>query len=222
MPYNSSMFSRLEYLFNNPLELLYMLPALLLSLTVHEWGHAYVAYRCGDPTARNLGRMTLNPLAHFDIFGTLCLLVVGFGWAKPVPVNSRNFRHPKRDEILVSLAGVTMNLMLLIVSMCVFAICLRINARLIFNEALMGILTYFMAFNATLMIFNLIPIPPLDGSHILEIALVRHVNPKFFYYFRRYGMFILLALLWFNVLDVPLAWAQNTVFDLAIKMAGLG
>lgn len=195
-----------------------MLPALVISLTLHEWGHAYAAYKCGDPTARNLGRMTLNPLAHFDIIGTLCLLLVGFGWAKPVPVNRRNFRRPKLDEIIVSLAGVTMNLLVLIVSILLYAIFVRINADLLLNEAFMNIMSYLMAYNVVLMIFNLIPIPPLDGSHILEIALARHVSPKFFFYLRRYGMWILLALLWLNVLDAPLIWAQELVFDLADKL----
>jgi Zn-dependent protease len=102
--------SRLFQLFQNPLQLLYILPAILIGMTVHEWAHAYAAYKLGDPTAKNLGRMTLNPIAHFDIFGFLCLLLVGFGWAKPVPINSRNFKHFRRDDIIVSLAGITMNL----------------------------------------------------------------------------------------------------------------
>ena len=85
--------SRIAQIFQNPLQLLYTLPAILIGLTVHEWAHAYAAYRLGDPTARNLGRMTLNPLAHIDIFGFIMLILVGFGWAKPVPVNPRNFKN---------------------------------------------------------------------------------------------------------------------------------
>ena len=89
-----------------------VLPAILIGLTVHEWAHAYAAYRLGDPTARNLGRMTLNPLAHVDLFGFLMLLLVGFGWAKPVPVNPRNFKNYRRDDIIVSLAGIFTNVVI--------------------------------------------------------------------------------------------------------------
>ena len=85
--------SRLAQLFQNPLQFLYILPAILIGLTVHEWAHAYAAYRLGDPTAKNLGRMTLNPLAHIDPIGFVMLLLVGFGWAKPVPVTPRNFKN---------------------------------------------------------------------------------------------------------------------------------
>ena len=104
--------SRIAQLFQNPLQFLYILPAILIGLTVHEWAHAYAAYRLGDPTAKNLGRMTLNPLAHIDPIGFAMLLLVGFGWAKPVPVSPRNFKHYRRDDIIVSLAGITMNILI--------------------------------------------------------------------------------------------------------------
>ena len=91
-----------------------MIPVILISLTLHEWGHAFAAYKCGDNTARNLGRMSMNPFVHLDILGFLSLLILGFGWAKPVPVNSRNYRNFKRGEAIVSLAGVFMNLMLVL------------------------------------------------------------------------------------------------------------
>lgn len=104
------MFGRLSSILQDPLSLLYTLPAIIIGLTVHEWAHAFAADKLGDPTAKNLGRMTLNPFAHIDLFGFLCLLVVGFGWAKPVPVNPRNFKNYRRDDIIVSLAGIAMNL----------------------------------------------------------------------------------------------------------------
>ena len=88
------------------MELLYRMPAILVALAFHEWAHAYAAYKLGDPTAYNLGRMTLNPLAHIDLIGLIMMMLVRFGWAKPVPVSTRNFKHPRRDEIIVSLAGV--------------------------------------------------------------------------------------------------------------------
>ena len=97
------------------LQKLYTLPAIVIAFTLHEWGHAYSAYRMGDPTARNLGRMTLNPLAHIDPIGFLMMVVVGFGWAKPVPVNPNNYRNYRAGELVVSLAGVTVNLILAII-----------------------------------------------------------------------------------------------------------
>ena len=94
------------------IDALYSLPGILVGLSFHEWGHAYAAYKRGDPTARNLGRMTVNPLAHIDPLGFLSLLILGFGWAKPVPVSTRNFKSPRKDELIVSLAGITVNLIL--------------------------------------------------------------------------------------------------------------
>lgn len=102
------------------MELLYRMPAILVALAFHEWAHAYAAYKLGDPTAYNLGRMTLNPLAHIDLIGLIMMMLVRFGWAKPVPVSTRNFKHPRRDEIIVSLAGVAMNLVLAFVTMLIF------------------------------------------------------------------------------------------------------
>ena len=110
----------LELLFSDPLRFLdyslYRIPAVLIALCCHEWGHAYVAYRCGDPTAKLAGRMTVKPLRHMDPVGTLLMFLLGFGWAKPVPVNPYNFRKPRRDDLLVSLAGITVNL-------CIFLLC---------------------------------------------------------------------------------------------------
>lgn len=200
--------------------LLYMLPALLVSLTLHEWAHAYAAYKCGDPTARNLGRMTLNPIAHFDLFGFICLLLIGFGWAKPVPVNPRNFKNYRRDEIIVSLAGVTMNFLLLVFFTLLTAICIRIDINLYNNEAFISIMLYFIMYNLVLMLFNLIPIPPLDGSHILEIALHGRA-PRFISFLKRYGMWILLGLLWLNVLDAPIQWAWKGVITILEKLVSL-
>jgi len=210
--------SRIQYFIQNPMQLLYMLPALLLGLTLHEWGHAYAAYRCGDPTARNLGRMSLNPLDHFDILGTLCLLFLGFGWAKPVPVNPRNFKNYKRDDIIVSLAGVAMNLLQVIFFSALFVVLVRADNRLFFNDAFYSIFLNLIGINTTLIIFNLIPIPPLDGSHVAENLLARKVPYQTFAFLRQYGRYILLALLWLGILDYPIRWAQNLVFGLISRL----
>ncbi len=104
------------------IDALYSLPGILVGLSFHEWGHAYAAYKRGDPTARNLGRMTVNPLAHIDPLGFLSLLILGFGWAKPVPVSTRNFKSPRKDELIVSLAGITVNLILGVAFMIIWIV----------------------------------------------------------------------------------------------------
>ncbi len=171
---------------------LYSLPAILIALSFHEWAHAYAAFRMGDPTARNLGRMTINPLHHIDPLGFIMLLVVHFGWAKPVPINPRNFKNPRRDDTIVSLAGVCVNFLLALASMLVIYIYLIAGGS---NGVLAYMLYYFCIINLSLMVFNLIPIPPLDGSHVLENLLIRRVGPKPFYFLSRYGNYILLILL---------------------------
>ena len=205
--------SRIQYYLQNPLQLLYMLPALLLGLTLHEWGHAYAALRCGDPTARNLGRLSLNPLDHFDVLGTLCLLFLGFGWAKPVPINPRNFKSFRRDYVIVSLAGVAMNLLQVVVFSALFVALVRLNPALIYNDGFYYIFLNLIGINTTLIIFNLIPLPPLDGSRVAEVLLARKVPYKVFAFLNRYGQYILLALLWIGILDYPISWAQNLVFS---------
>jgi len=152
-------------------EILMRMPPIFFALTVHEFAHAWVALRCGDPTAQDMGRVTFNPLAHLDPIGTLCLFFGPIGWAKPVPVNPANFRHPRRDDVLVSLAGVTANLVTAITVAIVIRVTLASGANPAEFSRPMAIL-WEMAFtllliSVGLMVFNLIPIPPLDGSHVL-------------------------------------------------------
>lgn len=154
--------------------MLLRVPPLLFALTVHEYAHAWAAWRCGDPTAKFQGRLTFNPLVHLDPIGALCLLFGPFGWAKPVPVNPYNFRNPRRDDILVSLAGVTANLLTAIA----IAAFVRISVRTGFVPPHSGafahlwhMVSLLFVMSVGLFVFNLIPVPPLDGSHVLQNIL---------------------------------------------------
>ena len=203
------------------------LPGRLLAISAHEMGHAWVAYKCGDPTARNEGRITLNPMKHLDLMGTLMMVFVGFGWARPVPVNPRNYKHYRRDDLLVSIAGIAMNLILFVLGFflayAVLAIAIGsvpyyaqyaqgtgdlfrttyqgtpvlmegqyyydlgevfrygIYAQDVLVAPALGkaagylfqMLTYFVQTNLVLAIFNLIPVPPLDGYHVLNDLFIR-------------------------------------------------
>jgi Zn-dependent protease len=198
----------LDMLLHEPMEFLKllacMLPVMLISLTLHEWGHAFAAHKCGDDTARNLGRMTMNPLKHIDPIGFVMILLVGFGWAKPVPVNPRNYRNYKRGEAIVSLAGVTMNLLLAIAFSAAFVIFYRLYLHMILygkmytwleNGLLLQILMYGVCLNLALCIFNLLPFYPLDGYHVFELIFAKRLPMKVFLFLRRYGQFILIGLL---------------------------
>jgi len=175
-------------------------PPILLALTVHECSHAWVAYRLGDPTAKMLGRVTLNPLKHLDPIGTLMLFFSGlFGWARPVPVNPRNFRHIGRDMMWVSLAGPLSNLALAAVSAVIYKIFLITGAS--FAQTMPGVfrplfimVQFSILINISLAVFNMVPVPPLDGSKVITYLLP---PAKAFAYTKiePYGFMILLVLI---------------------------
>jgi Zn-dependent protease len=170
--------------------LLLQLPALLVAVTVHELAHALVADHLGDPTARRLGRLTLNPLPHIDPMGAICLVLAGFGWAKPVPVDARNFRHPVRDMFWVAVAGPIANFLAAFVAIVVY-LWLR-PAGMVPAPVLVALGAVF-TLNLALGIFNLIPLPPLDGGHFLPY-LLPSAAAGFLRMLERYGMLILLVL----------------------------
>ncbi len=187
-------------LLNDPVRLLLTIPALLWALSFHEFCHGFAARMVGDPTAQRYGRLTLNPFAHFDIIGTLMLLFVGFGWAKPVPINTRYFKHPRRDLIIVSLAGVAGNILTAILTV----LFLRFFGEYWYSltgRAGITVALQMININMGLAAFNLIPIPPLDGSRVLE-AFLPYKYMEYYYWLERYGMFILLALLMTGIIDV--------------------
>ena len=176
------------------------LPAVLWAISFHEFCHGFVAKLAGDPTAERQGRLSLNPLAHFHLVGTLLLLFAGFGWAKPVPINTRYFRHPQRDIVLVSLAGPAGNVLTAII--CVLF--LRVFGGAWYSlTGQVGLLVLLMMIriNMGLAAFNLIPIPPLDGSKVLYAFLpFRYVH--YYYWLEQNGMFILFALIFTGIIDV--------------------
>ncbi|HDK27987.1 MAG TPA: site-2 protease family protein [Candidatus Atribacteria bacterium] len=191
---------------NNIFEIVWSIPAVLIAITLHEYWHGKIAYNLGDPTAAQAGRLTLNPLAHLDPMGTLMLLLFRFGWAKPVPVNFNNLNNPKRDMIYVSLAGPIANIFTAIL----FAIILRLSyyfidqITLVKNTAFLSLsftllkgwlffLRTGVLLNLVLAIFNLIPIPPLDGSKIL-IGLLPYSQAYRYAKLESYGPIILLIL----------------------------
>jgi Zn-dependent protease len=151
--------------------LVLMAPALLLAVTIHEVAHGLVADRLGDPTARRLGRLTLNPLPHIDPLGAVAFVLAGFGWAKPVPVDARHFRRPLRDMAWVAAAGPLSNFATAFVGLVVWAILPQWLAMPFVIRPLTGMLYYVYQFNLALAIFNLIPLPPLDGGHFLPYLL---------------------------------------------------
>lgn len=188
------------------IQLIAMVGALLLAITFHEWAHGFIAYKNGDLTAKFCGRLTLNPVKHFDPIGFLMLAVVGFGWAKPVPIDPNNFKKLRKGIITTSVAGVIMNLILAFISCALLAILYAIveaataGSWIMPNEVASGFVQLFQYFfiygivvNLTLMAFNILPIYPLDGFHVLEM-FTRYDN-KYCVFMRRYGSFVLLGIL---------------------------
>jgi Zn-dependent protease len=198
---------------------LLLLPGLLIGLSAHEFAHAYAAYKLGDDSQRLQGRLTLNPIKHIDPMGFLLLMVMGFGWAKPVMVNSRHFKNPRRDDSLVSVAGPLANLLLAIIFTIFAGIAVLVIAKVGYNqtaEIIMEIINRAIMINLVLMVFNLIPIPPLDGHHILG-NIVGAPLWNIYYKYADYWRFVLIGLIVFRGTSYIISPVVGSLYSILIN-----
>ena len=209
----------MNFLGFNLADLLIRIPPLLLALSMHELAHGYIAMKLGDPTARNLGRLTLNPLRHIDPIGAVCMLLFRFGWAKPVPVNSRYFKNPRRDMALTALAGPVSNFLMALIGMFLYrgtvALFLSMPEPASFwlsvEEVVVTMFFEFAILNISLGVFNLIPVPPLDGSRIFLTFL----PPKLYFglmKYERYIMLVMFVALYLGVFSRPLSFLVANIY----------
>lgn len=200
---------------DDPVKLLVLIALFIVSISLHELGHALTATALGDPTARDAGRVTLNPMAHLDPFGTLFILFAGFGWAKPVPVNPGLMRWPRLGNFLVSAAGPGTNFLLALGALLAIKYweTMPPGSALWFQTA--------FGLNLMLMVFNLLPIPPLDGGHLLEAVLPRRWLPTY-EHLLPYGVVVLLVLVLVPSQYNPLGWLYRSAAEMMFRLVALG
>ena len=193
---------------------------IFLTLPIHEFAHGYAATKLGDWTPRAQGRLTLNPFAHIDYMGSLCILLFGFGWAKPVQVNARNFKNPKMGMAVTAFAGPLSNVIFALAALIFANICLLIQSSSQIIWYVLYFFIYIAKINVSLAVFNLIPIPPLDGSRLLSAFLPDRHYYKLMRY-ERYFSIIIFALIWSGALDVPLSFLSNAIISFISTLAEL-
>lgn len=192
---------------------LIILPGILIGISIHEFAHGYAAYKMGDDTPLLQGRLTLDPLKHIDPLGFLCLLFFGFGWAKPVQINSRNFKNPRRDDTIVSLAGCLANLITAITFTGIMWILYKLFPATQLTTTVQSILSAAVSINIVLMVFNLIPIPPLDGHHIVGNIVGA---PAWNFYYKYYDQLRFLMMI-----SIVFGFISKIIYPLVLITEGL-
>ena len=199
----------------DPQIIVLLIPALVFSLSFHEFAHAWMAYRLGDSTAARMGRLTLNPMSHLDPIGSLALLLMGFGWAKPVPVDPRYLDNPRQDMVKVAAAGPISNIILAIIAALVLRLLFDTN---LLSNSIKTFFIIFMQINITLAVFNLLPVSPLDGSQILSPFLENKFGPDIVWKMRVHGPRVLFIIIIFSmVTDIHIfSFIITPIFNLFI------
>jgi Zn-dependent protease len=190
-------------------QIIIFLPSIIIALTFHEFAHAFAAYKLGDPTAKAEGRLTFNPLAHLDPMGTIMLILFRFGWGKPVPINEYNFKNPVVGTAITSIAGPSANLVLALVGTAIF------QTITITNPLLSAMLLYFVLINILLMMFNLLPIPPLDGHKIVRAFLPEKIRYSW-ESLEKYSPYILIATLFIIIYTGALSRVMFAILEILI------
>ncbi len=204
----------------DPVNLLIKALVLFTALPVHECAHAWVASKLGDNTARYQGRITLNPMKHLDLFGSLAMLLVGFGWAKPVPINPRNFKNRKAGMAISSLAGPVSNILMAYIFIIIYKVVGFLGYVNNFDTVkIMQVISYIVILNIGLGIFNLLPIPPLDGSRIATLFLPSRTYFKIMQY-EQYIFIGMIIIIFSGILDRPLAFLQYGLLNILDFLSG--
>ncbi|MBQ7579490.1 MAG: site-2 protease family protein [Clostridia bacterium] len=207
-------------LFYTILEIVGYFSALLVALSFHEFAHAFIAYKNGDPTAKVMGRLTLKPFSHFDAVGFISLVLFGFGWAKPVPVDYRNFKNPKKSGFLVAIAGVSLNLILGLLFIVIFALlicfCPQVFSINIYGYMLYSFLYYAIMLNFSLAFFNILPIFPLDGFRVVEVFA--KPNNSYVITMRRFGQIFLIILILVGAVGLYIRYVPLNLADWLLNL----